>query len=293
MKLILISLITLIGFTSHAQESIKWPQHKKAAIVLTYDDALVSQLNVGVPQLEAAHMKATFFLTGDIDPATIPRWRRLSKRGFEIANHTIFHPCLSTDDNPVHSESYTPYSMIREIEVMNHFLYAVDGKTSRTYAYPCTETTAGGKDYVDSLRKFNQIKYARGGGDSSDFITNFKRLDPMLVPSFGVEDNTTGAQLIAFVKKVQLSGGMGILMIHGIGGDYITISAKAHLELLNYLRKNKNELWVPTFQQAMDYVTQTNKPLSTTTVRTMVKSDRLNPIKPKTRVVKVQKPVRI
>lgn len=283
----------MIGFTSHAQESIKWPQHKKAAIVLTYDDALVSQLNVGVPQLEAAHMKATFFLTGDIDPATIPRWRRLSKRGFEIANHTIFHPCLSTDDNPVHSESYTPYSMIREIEVMNHFLYAVDGKTSRTYAYPCTETTAGGKDYVDSLRKFNQIKYARGGGDSSDFITNFKRLDPMLVPSFGVEDNTTGAQLIAFVKKVQLSGGMGILMIHGIGGDYITISAKAHLELLNYLRKNKNELWVPTFQQAMDYVTQTNKPLSTTTVRTMVKSDRLNPIKPKTRVVKVQKPVRI
>jgi peptidoglycan/xylan/chitin deacetylase (PgdA/CDA1 family) len=292
-KLILISLITLIGFTSHAQESIKWPQHKKAAIVLTYDDALVSQLNVGVPQLEAAHMKATFFLTGDIDPATIPRWRRLSKRGFEMANHTIFHPCLSTDDNPVHSESYTPYSMIREIEVMNHFLYAVDGKTSRTYAYPCTETTAGGKDYVDSLRKFNQIKYARGGGDSSDFITNFKRLDPMLVPSFGVEDNTTGAQLIAFVKKVQLNGGMGVLMIHGIGGDYITISAKAHQELLNYLRKNKNELWVPTFQQAMDYVTQTNKPLSTTTGRTMVKSDRLNPLKPKTRVVKVQKPVRI
>ena len=283
----------MIGLAGHAQESIKWPQHKKAAIVLTYDDALVSQLNVGVPQLEAAHLKATFFLTGDINPETIPRWRRLSKRGFELANHTIFHPCSITNDNPVRSENYTPYSMIREIEVMNHFLYAVDGKTNRTYAYPCTETTAGGKDYVDSLRKFNQIKYARSGGDASDFITDFKRLDPLLVPSFGVEDNTTGAQLIAFVKKVQQSGGMGVLMIHGIGGDYITISAKAHQELLDYIGKNKSELWVPTFQQAMDYVTQMNKPISTAASRTTVKYDRVSPIKSKPRVVKTQKPVRI
>ncbi|MDN3582349.1 polysaccharide deacetylase family protein [Mucilaginibacter flavus] len=288
MKTIPTLLILLTALAGHAQESIKWPQHKKAAIVLTYDDALVSQLNVAVPQLEAAHLKATFFLTGDIDPATIPRWRKLGKRGFELANHTIFHPCLSTDDNPVHSENYTPYSMIREIEVMNHFLYAVDGKTNRTYAYPCTETTAGGKDYVDSLRKFNQIKYARGGGDASDFITDFKRLDPMLVPSFGVEDNTTGAQLIAFVKKVQQAGGMGVLMIHGIGGDYITISAKAHQEMLDYISKNKNELWVPTFQQAMDYIKQANKPFGPVG-RVTAKAERLNPIKPKTPPAKAQK----
>ena len=259
MKMLTLFLL-LLSFTAQAQEKIEWPNHKKAVIVLTYDDALETQLNIAVPQLDSAHLTATFFLTGDIDAKTIHRWRALSKNGYELANHTIYHPCASGNDNPVASDNYTVYGMIREIEVMNHFLYAVDGKTSRTYAYPCTETTVGnGKSYVDSLRKYGLVKYARIGGDVDAVITDFKHLDPLQVPSYGLEDNTTGAQLIAFVKRVQQKGGMGVIMMHGIGGDYITISAAAHRELLNYLKENKKEIWVATFQQAMDYAMQASK----------------------------------
>ncbi|HTE01272.1 MAG TPA: polysaccharide deacetylase family protein [Mucilaginibacter sp.] len=254
----LILLFLLLNFAAQAQEKIKWPGHKKAAIVLTYDDGLTSQLNVAVPQLDSAKLKATFFLTGDINSQTIPKWRALSKRGFELANHTIYHPCTSRSDNPVASDNYTIYAILQEIGIMNSFLYAVDGKTTRTYAYPCTETTVGGKSYVDSLRKYGLVKYARIGGDTDDaVITDFKHLDPLQVPSYGLDDNTTGAQLIAFVKQVQQSGGMGIVMFHGIGGDYITTSAEAHRKLLQYLSENKKDIWVPTFQQAMDHVMQT------------------------------------
>jgi len=239
-------------------QAIKWPKNKKCAIVLTYDDALPSQLKNAVPQLEKAGLKATFFLTGDINSTTIPQWRKLSNRGFELGNHTIFHPCLSTDDNPVHSENYTINSIIQEIDVMNSFLFAVDGKSTRTYAYPCTETTVGnGIDYVDTLRSYGLVKYARGGGDMSDgVITDFKHLDYLNIPSFGLEDNTPAAQLIAFVKKVQQTGGMGIIMLHGIGGDYITTSIAAHQELINYLKNNRKDIWVDTFQKVMDHVAQ-------------------------------------
>jgi peptidoglycan/xylan/chitin deacetylase (PgdA/CDA1 family) len=255
-KLILFFL--LLSFAAQAQEKITWPGDKKAVIVLTYDDALQSQLNVAVPQLDAAHLTGTFFLTGDIDSQTIPKWRALSKKGYELANHTLYHPCASSNDNPVASDNYTVYQMIHEIEVMNHFLYAVDGKSTRTYAYPCTETTVGGKNYVDSLRKHGLIKYARVGGDVDAVVTDFKHLDPLQVPSYGLEDNTTGKQLIAFAKRVQQSGGMGIFMFHGIGSDYITVSAEAHQELLNYLKENKKDIWVTTFQKAMDYAMQAN-----------------------------------
>lgn len=258
MKKLIFSLL-IINLAAQAQEKVQWPGHKKAVIVLTYDDALKSQLNIAVPQLKAAHLTATFFLTGDIDSQTISEWRKLSKKGFELANHTIFHPCLSTDDNPVVSDKYTPYSIIREIEVMNHFLYAVDGKNSRTYAYPCAETTVGTKDYVDTLRKYDLVKYARVGGDINSVITDFKHLDPLQVPSFGLEDNTPATQLIAFVKSVQQSGGMGVIMFHGVGGDYITTSSAAHQELLNYLKENKKTLWITTFQKAMDYAMKPNK----------------------------------
>lgn len=255
----LILFFLILSFTAQAQQKMIWPKHKKAAIVLTYDDALRSQLSVAVPQLSAAHLPATFFLTGDIDLQTIPQWRAAAKKGFELANHTILHPCTAINDNPVVSEKYTVYAMIHEIEIMNNFLFAIDNKTTRTFSYPCTDTTAGGKSYVKPLRSSGLIKYGRMGGDVDAVITDFKHLDPLLVPSYGLEGNNTGADLIAFVKRVQKSGGMGVFMFHGVGGDYIRTSAQAHQELVDYLKKNKKDIWVASFQQALDYVTQTNK----------------------------------
>jgi peptidoglycan-N-acetylglucosamine deacetylase len=249
-------LLLLLLYTSvvHAQQKMQWPHHKKAVIVLTYDDALQSQLDVAAPQLEKAGFKATFFLTGDINAVTIPRWRKLARKGFELANHTLFHPCTVATDNPVSGEHYTIRSILMEIEDMNHLLYAVDGRFNRTYAYPCTETFVGGKDYVDSLKRSGLIKYARIGGDNDAIVTDFKNLNPLLVPSYGLDEGTSGQQLIAYVKNVESKGGLGIIMFHGIGGDYITTSATAHQELINYLHEHKKDIWVTTFQQAMDYV---------------------------------------
>jgi peptidoglycan-N-acetylglucosamine deacetylase len=256
----LILLLLLFSPVAQAQQKMQWPQHKKAVIVLTYDDALESQLNIAVPQLEKAGFKATFFLTGDINAVTIPRWRKLAGKGFELGNHTLFHPCAVLTDNPVSSDHYTIRGILSEIEDMNHFLYAVDGRFSRTYAYPCTETSIGGKYYVDSLKHSGLIKYARIGGDMDDaIVTDFQHLNPLLVPSYGLDEHTPAQKLIAFVKQVEAKGGLGIFMFHGVGGDYITTDAAAHQQLLDYLKAHRKVIWVTNFQQAMDYVTINRK----------------------------------
>ena len=253
-KPFLFLLLVLFGYCVAAQP-MQWPHHKQAAIVLTYDDALLSQLDNAVPQLERAGLKATFFLTSDLDYRTIPRWREVAKKGFELGNHTLYHPCVSTTDNPVSSAGYTPYQMVREIEVMNWLLYAIDGRMTRTFTYPCTDTTAGGQSYVDTLRYYKSVKYARLGGDEQTaVITDFAHLDSLRVPSLGLEDSSSADMLIRFVKTVQQRGGLGIIMFHGIGGDYITTAAAVHQQLLDYLVANKRSIWVPTFQEAMDYV---------------------------------------
>lgn len=239
---------------------MQWPHHKQAAIVLTYDDALLSQLDNAVPQLEKAGLKATFFLTSDMDYRTLPRWREVAKKGFELGNHTLYHPCLPTPDNPVSSATYTPWQMVREIEVMNWLLYAIDGKTKRTFAYPCTDTLAGGVSYVDTIRQYKSVRFARLGGDEKTaVITDFDHLDTLRIPSLGLEDGSSADMLIRFVKSVQECGGMGIIMFHGIGGDYITTSADVHQQLLDYLVANEKSIWVPTFQEAIDYVIQRRK----------------------------------
>jgi peptidoglycan/xylan/chitin deacetylase (PgdA/CDA1 family) len=251
-------LFLLLNFTAYGQQKMVWPDHKKAVIILTYDDALNSQLDIAIPQLDSAKLTGTFFLMGNLNSETIPKWRTVSNKGYELANHSIYHPCLvlPPKDHPTINDGYTVYSMVREIGVMNSFLFAIDGKTSRSYAYPCTETTIKGESYVDALRKSGFAKYARIGGDENAVVTDFKNLDPLLVPSWGMAGNKTGEELIAFVKKAEQCGGMGVFMFHGIGGDYLTTSAAAHRELLDYLKKNKDKIWVATFQQAMDYISQ-------------------------------------
>lgn len=244
-----------------AQQKITWPNHKKAVIVLTYDDALDSQLKNAVPELNRHNFKGTFFLLG-LTKDAILKWRVVSREGHELANHTLYHPCLPANmpDNPVNdSEHYTIYGILREIEMQNNFLFAVDGKSARTYAYPCTETDVGGRNYVDSLRKSGLVKYARLGGDADAVITNFKKLDVMQVPSYGLDENTPAGKMISFVKNVEKKGGMGVFMFHGIGGDFLTTSTEAHRQLLDYLAKNKKDIWVATFEQAMDYITKANK----------------------------------
>lgn len=263
MKKLAIFLICLIGMSVclggwsvrvfGQSQPMRWPRHKKATIVLTYDDALVSQLDSAVPQLKKAGFKATFFLTSDIDFVTMPRWRKLAKEGFELGNHTLYHPCSPSPDNPVSSATYTKTQMIDEIDLMNRFLWALDGKTVRTFAYPCAETLAGGKDYVDSLRRTGTVRYARIGGDATSVITDFVHLDSLRVPALGLEDHTDAAAIIGFIKKVRQSGGMGVIMFHGIGGDYITTATDVHQKVLDYLKENRKEIWVATFWEAMGW----------------------------------------
>ncbi|MDB5088482.1 MAG: Peptidoglycan/xylan/chitin deacetylase, PgdA/CDA1 family [Mucilaginibacter sp.] len=254
----LILFLFLANFSVYAQQKSPASVHKKAIIVLTYDDALMSQLNIAIPQLDSAHLNGTFFLTGNITDETLPKWRNAFKHGNELANHTLYHPCLITDGkgNPANnSANYTVYAILREVGMMNNFLHAIDNEKIHTYAYPCTESKVGGVNYIDSLRKSGIVKYARMGGDQNAVITDYNKLDPLLVPSWAVVGKITGDDLIAFVKKVQKDGGMGVFMFHGVGGDYLTTSAQAHRALLNYLNKHRDEVWVTTFKQAMDYLT--------------------------------------
>jgi sialate O-acetylesterase len=256
MRKILLGFLLISSFVAGAQS------RKKVVIMLTYDDAIASQLNVAIPQLDSMGFKATFFLMGNIGKANIPQWRRAALKGHELANHSLYHPCLLTTvkaNQANNSGAYTVYMILREIGEMNNLLFAVDGKTGpRTYAYPCTEVSVGGVNYVDSLRNAGLVKYARVGGSNDAIITDAKKIDPLQVPAWGVPAGVTGDELIAFVKKVQQSGIAGVLMFHGVGGDYITTPAAAHRQLLAYLKQHQNEIEVTTFRQGMDGVAAAN-----------------------------------
>lgn len=233
-----------------------WPDGKQAAVVLTYDDAMSSQLDIAIPALDAAGLKGTFFLTGAVKPQDIVRWRAAAAEGHELGNHTLFHPCARGTypmAERTTAESYTVDTMLGEIATMNTLLTAIDGKTSHAMATPCGNTKAGGADYIEPLRQSGLVKYVRGVGWQNGAI------DPMNAPSHWFDPNTTGDDLIAAVKDAQRAHGLLIFGFHGVGGNNMIVTAEAHAALLAYLKAHRNTIWVAPFSTVMDYVTGRGK----------------------------------
>jgi peptidoglycan/xylan/chitin deacetylase (PgdA/CDA1 family) len=255
MKTLVALALSLVCGVS-AASATQWPEGAKAAVVLTYDDALDSQLDHAVPVLDAAGFKGTFFLA-NVKVADVPRWRAAAAEGHELANHTIFHPCPAAvfrTDPRYTSEAYTPASMLREIEQQNVLLTALDGKPTHGFATPCGQSKAGGVDYLEALRAAKLVTYVRGVDTSPEHLrADVGRMDPMHVPSRGFDEKVTGTQLIEFAREAEAGGGMAVYLFHGVAGDYLQVSDSAHRELIAWLAAHRGDVWVTTLQGALDW----------------------------------------
>ena len=86
----------LVAVPALAESKFAWPEGHRAAVSLTYDDAIAaSDLDVAIPHLDRARLRATFFLMGKaMSVADVPRWRAAAASGHELGNHTVNHPCM-------------------------------------------------------------------------------------------------------------------------------------------------------------------------------------------------------
>ncbi len=125
------------GARTRGPAPFPWPGGKRAAVSLTYDDGLDSQLANAAPQLDEFGLKATFFLTRENMEARAKDWEALASRGHEIADHTNTHPCRlrGYDSDRFDREEIVPTEQFLD----EHF----PGPRPRTYAYPCGFTLLG------------------------------------------------------------------------------------------------------------------------------------------------------
>lgn len=243
--IITLLLIFLAATTSSAQEAGPW-NGKRAAVSLTYDDALDVHLDNAVPLLDSLSLKATFYLTGSFPgfKNRIVEWRATGQNGHELGNHTLFHPCLGGPGRewvqPDYDlNSFTPNRMVDEIEMTNVLLQTLDGRTERTFAYPCGDKTAGGSSYVDDIKDGFLATRGVQGGISTVTHTNLSN-----VPTY-VISGQTGPELIKLVEQAMEQEGLVVFLFHGVGGGHnLNVSLEAHRQLLNFLKNNEQALWI-------------------------------------------------
>jgi peptidoglycan/xylan/chitin deacetylase (PgdA/CDA1 family) len=249
--------ITTSTHAENAAEKFTWPHGTKAAVSLSYDDALDSQLDNAIPSLNKYNLKGSFYLTlsNETPLRRLEDWRAAARRGHELGNHTLFHQCSRSQ--PGHEwvkeqnniDNISVAQMTQEILLANSFLHAIDGKTERTFTVPCGDVQAAGENYLPAIKPyFVAIKFTVGG-----VVDDMNSLDPYSV-TVVTPSNVNGKLLIALVQAAAQKGTMVNILFHGIGGDYITTSKEAHDELLKYLYDNKDIYWTDTFIDIMKYV---------------------------------------
>jgi len=86
----LIAFVLVLAASAWAQQPVKWPHGKKAAIVFTYDDSLHSHLDIAIPQLNEVGFKGTFFLNGTFPPEDVSRWRAVAAAGHSLGEYSAY-----------------------------------------------------------------------------------------------------------------------------------------------------------------------------------------------------------
>ncbi len=136
-----------------------WPNGARGAVSLSFDDARLSQIDVGLAILDAHGVRASFYISPDNLRQRADGWRRAAAAGHEIGNHTMSHPCSGNFPWSRHNalEDYTLERMEDELLRANGMIKGAVGTTPQTFAYPCGQTFVGrgerAQSYVPLIHK--------------------------------------------------------------------------------------------------------------------------------------------
>jgi peptidoglycan/xylan/chitin deacetylase (PgdA/CDA1 family) len=232
-----------------------WPGGARAAVSLTYDDGLNSQLDNAVPELRRLGLKATFFLTEDNAHWRLADWEALARDGNEVANHTVTHPCALS--------GYSARRLERvEIDPMESYLDDHFGAArERTFAYPCGYLGVGhGRRqarfarYRKILQRDNVVaaRTTAGGPNRPHDVV----ADPLHLHAFEptYEGDTTGPAL-RYLNETVAQGGWAILVFHDVLPKWHTdgdASVATHNKIIQ--RVAAMNVWCAPMAQVFDYV---------------------------------------
>ncbi len=235
-----------------------WPNGKRGAVSLTFDDARLSQIDKGIPLLNQYNVKATFYISPQTFVERLDGWTRALANGHEIGNHTMTHPCTGnyafSRDNAL--EDYTLDHIAAEIDQANLFMLAELAIEPQSFAYPCGQKFVGRGDSLQSYVPIVAERFLTGRGwlgeDSNDpWICDLSQL-------LGMEsDGKSFEELKALVDKAAEEGKWLILAGHEMDESGRQTTLLESLEnLCQYLNDPANGIWVDTVEHVATYITQ-------------------------------------
>ena len=214
-----------------------WPDGKKLAVSLCYDDGFKHHFQEIAPLLERYHLKGSFYPIGHtslVNYAT--QWRKTAKTGHELGNHSLFHPCIRAQINPAyHLYNYNQSRWKDEMVLANKLMTFIDGKEDRTFAYPCAQQVVGPPNFTSSIYPIaSEIFFAARSYANGD-INVPANLDYHSLNSYAADLNLrTFDAVLGVIKEAEIISGWTIFSFHkiGTGEDRYIFDRKEHEKIV-------------------------------------------------------------
>ena len=233
-----------------------WPKGKRAAVSLTFDDARLTQPDVGHAILDEYGVKGTFYVTPEHVLKRLDAWKAAVAAGHEIGNHTISHPCSGNfpwaRNNAL--EDYTLERMEDELLGANAEIEKMLGIVPTTFAYPCGQTFVG---RGENLRSYVPLvaKHFRVGRHAFSEIANDPSVcDLAQVTSIDL-DRRRPDEALRTIETAAAEGRWLVLFAHEVASEGRQAVPLETLEAVcRYCTQPDHGIWIDTVANVGDYV---------------------------------------
>lgn len=209
--------------------------YKPGKVVLTFDDGPDPDFTPRILSiLKKEKVPASFFVVGDMVEKNIPLFKQIYNEGYEIGNHTYFHPDIS---------QVSLERVIIELNATRKLIESITGRSTILFRPPFNADAE-----PQTLDEVIPVAESR----KQNYITIGESIDPL-----DWEPNVTAQQIIDRVKRDFDKGSM--ILLHDAGGDTREATVKALPEIIRFykdkgyefttiadiLDKSKDELMPP------------------------------------------------
>ncbi len=243
--------------TGDNRPAFHWPEGKRAAISLSFDDARPSQIDTGLPLFERYGAKVTFYVSPPNLQQRAEDWKRAVAGGHEIGNHSMSHPCSGNFVWSRHKalEDFTLEQIRQELTGANNAIMEQLGVTPRTFAYPCGQKFVGRgrnlKSYVPLVAEL--FVAGRGWLDEAPNDPLFCDLAQTLAVRC---DNVAFGDIKPLIDQALERGAWLVLAGHDIGSSNKPQTTQVSMleEFFRYVQEPSRGLWIDTVQNVGAYI---------------------------------------
>lgn len=243
-----------------------WPEGKKMALSLTFDDARLSQIDTGIPLLDKYGVKATFYISPESLLQRTDGWKKAVINGHDIGNHSVYHPCsgnFAWSRNKA-LEDYNLQKMKSELDSASRLINEVLGVQPVSFAYPCGQTFVGRGAGVQSYVPLIASMFESGRGWMNEAPNDPWFCDLAQLNASELDGKSFG-QILALIETAKTNGLWLVLAGHEMNDEgFQTSQLKTIESICKYASDPANGIWINNIHEIASYIEQKRLEVSIT-----------------------------